>query len=96
MLNFVWMSRRNLGMAALAFIVLLSFTGCGRKFSVSVNEQMLYDPRPSSALVVVADAGLQSCINVLVRSTDHGSLSNSGISLPDAGDKITDGYRPTY
>jgi Leucine-rich repeat (LRR) protein len=67
MLNFVWMSRRNLGMAALAFTVLLSFTGCGRKFSVSVNEQMLYDPRPSSALVVVADAGLQSCINVLVR-----------------------------
>ena len=67
MLNFVWMSRRNLGMAALAFTVLLSLTGCGRKFSVSVNEQMLYDPRPSSALVVVADAGLQSCINVLVR-----------------------------
>jgi Leucine-rich repeat (LRR) protein len=67
MLSFVLLTRRNLGMAALAFTVLLSLAGCGRKFSVSVNEQMLYDPRPGSALVVVADAGLQSCINVLVR-----------------------------
>ncbi len=67
MLSFVLMTRRNLGVATLAFTVLLTLAGCGRKFSVSVNEQMLYDPRPGSALVVVADAGLQSCINVQVR-----------------------------
>lgn len=41
--------------------------GCSRKFSVSLNEQMLYDPRPGNAVVTVGDAGLQSCINVLMR-----------------------------
>ncbi|HDZ09104.1 hypothetical protein [Pseudohongiella sp.] len=40
--------------------------GCSRKFSVSVNEQVLYDPRPGH-VVTVADAGLQSCINVALR-----------------------------
>ncbi len=76
MLNFVWMSRRNLGVAALAFTVLVSLAGCGRKFSVSVNEQMLYDPRPGNALVVVVDAGLQSCINVLVRDRQITDVSH--------------------
>jgi len=67
MLNFALLTRRERGLPVVLLIVLLLLTGCGRKFSVSVNEQMLYDPRPGSALVVVADAGLQSCINVLVR-----------------------------
>jgi Leucine-rich repeat (LRR) protein len=42
-------------------------TGCARKFTVSVNQQTLYDPRALSGLVQVADAGLQSCINLLMR-----------------------------
>jgi internalin A len=50
--------------------ILLLLTGCGRKFSVSVNDQMLYDPRPGNTRVVVADAGLQSCINVLMRQRE--------------------------
>lgn len=57
----------KLVVAALLLVVLVGLAGCGRKFSVSVNEQMLYDPRPGRSLVTVADAGLQSCINVLVR-----------------------------
>lgn len=67
MLNFALLTRRERALPVVLLIVLLLLGGCGRKFSVSVNEQMLYDPRPGSALVVVADAGLQSCINVLVR-----------------------------
>lgn len=46
---------------------LLVLSACSRKFSVSLNEQLLYDPRPVNMLVHVADAGLQSCINVLMR-----------------------------
>lgn len=54
-------------LAAIVLGLLVLLSGCGRKFSVSLNEQMLYDPRPGNALVTVADAGLQSCINVLMR-----------------------------
>lgn len=43
--------------------------GCSRKFSVSVNEQVLYDPRPGH-IVTVTDAGLQSCINVALRDNE--------------------------
>lgn len=47
-------------------LALVLLAGCSRKFSVSVNEQVLYDPRPGH-LVTVADPGLQSCINVALR-----------------------------
>jgi Leucine-rich repeat (LRR) protein len=67
MLNIALLTRRERALPVLMLIALLLLSGCGRKFSISVNDQMLYDPRPGSALVVVADAGLQSCINVLVR-----------------------------
>jgi len=45
-------------------------SGCARKFSVSVNEQVLYDPRGIRSVVTVADAGLQSCINLVVRQRE--------------------------
>ncbi|MBU2099088.1 MAG: hypothetical protein KKD00_10020, partial [Gammaproteobacteria bacterium] len=51
----------------IVFALLVLLSACGRKFSVSLNEQMLYDPRPGNTIVTVADAGLQSCINVLMR-----------------------------
>lgn len=51
----------------LALTTALALSGCARKFSVSLNQQMLYDPRPGNVLVSVPDAGLQSCINVLMR-----------------------------
>ncbi|MDO8908067.1 MAG: hypothetical protein Q7W55_06160 [Pseudohongiella sp.] len=51
----------------IALVTLVLLSGCSRKFSVSLNEQLLYDPRPGNMLVQVADAGLQSCINVLMR-----------------------------
>ena len=47
-------------------IALVLMSGCTRKFSVSVNEQVLYDPRPGH-IVMVTDPGLQSCINVALR-----------------------------
>lgn len=48
---------------------------CSRKFSVSVNQQVLYDPRPGHA-VTVADAGLQSCINVALRDGELAGASD--------------------
>ncbi len=61
----------------LALIMLVSCTlllaNCSRKFSVSVNQNVLYDPRPGHA-VTVTDAGLQSCVNVAMRD---GSLDNA-------------------
>lgn len=61
---------RAAGMRMLAMITLLLccvlLASCSRKFSVSVNQQVLYDPRPGH-VVAVADAGLQSCINVALR-----------------------------
>lgn len=52
-------------MVLLTAVVCLS--SCARKYSVSVNQQVLYDPRPGASSVRVADAGLQSCINLLMR-----------------------------
>lgn len=56
---------RLLPLVLLAAAVCLS--GCARKYSVSVNQQVLYDPRPGASAVRMADAGLQSCINLLMR-----------------------------
>lgn len=67
MFSLVFFTRRTFGLQVMLFVVLLLLVGCGRQFSVTLNEQLLYDPRPATALVVVADAGLQSCINMLVR-----------------------------
>lgn len=61
----------------LSLVSLLLLGACGHRFSVSLNEQVLYDPRPGNAVISVADAGLQSCINVLMREreiTDVGSI----------------------
>ena len=58
--------------AALAVALL---AGCTRKFSVSVNEQVLYDPRPGH-VVAVSDPGLQSCINVALRDGNLAGADN--------------------
>lgn len=67
MLNSMIVGRHRLLTGMIVASAVLVLTSCGRKFSISVNEQMLYDPRPGNTRVVVADAGLQSCINVLMR-----------------------------
>jgi len=58
----------------LAFLLVIALStglsSCARKFSVSVNEQLLYDPRGMPGVVQVASAGLQSCINVLMRQRE--------------------------
>lgn len=58
-------SPRLLSLITLALALIL-LAGCTRKFSVSVNQQVLYDPRPGH-VVAVTDPGLQSCINVALR-----------------------------
>lgn len=60
-------SYRKPAVFALLMASMIVLGACSRKFSVSLNEQVLYDPRPGNAVVQVADAGLQSCINVLMR-----------------------------
>lgn len=52
---------------SLLLLTLIVLAACSRRFSVSLNDQMLYDPRPGNAVVTVQDPGLQSCINVLMR-----------------------------
>jgi len=59
---------RYLALMALAVSCVL-LASCARKFSVSVNQQVLYDPRPTH-VVAVTDAGLQSCINVTLRERE--------------------------
>ncbi len=54
----------------LAVIVLL--TSCTRQFAVSINNNVLYDPRPNS-VVMVEDPGLQSCINLALEQQGGGS-----------------------
>lgn len=64
------MCTRTFGKAAMLGVLMLALivtVGCSRRFSVSLNDQMLYDPRPGNAVVTVQDPGLQSCINVLMR-----------------------------
>lgn len=50
-------------------LAVLLLASCARQFSVSVNEQVLYDPRPGH-VVAVTDPGLQSCINVAMRNDE--------------------------
>lgn len=45
--------------------------GCGRQYSISVNDQVLHDPRPgATAGARFPDPGLQSCVNVALRETE--------------------------
>lgn len=54
---------------ALAIVMLM--TGCSRQFALSVNNNVLYDPRPNS-FVIVEDPGLQSCINLALQQQNGG------------------------
>lgn len=51
-------------------IIFLSVS-CTRQFAVSVNNNVLYDPRPNS-VVMVEDPGLQSCINLALEQQGGG------------------------
>jgi hypothetical protein len=59
--------------ALLVIALCTGLGGCARKFSVSVNDQTLYDPRAIRSAVTVADAGLQSCINLVMRQREFSS-----------------------
>lgn len=51
-------------------------TACGRQYSVSVNERVLYDPRRDITQVYFPDPGLQSCVNVRLRQLESSSLDD--------------------
>lgn len=55
----------------LAILVLLlgiiSLQSCTRQFSVSVNEQTLYDPRTQLPVAQLSDPGLQGCVNIALQ-----------------------------
>lgn len=55
----------------LTLAILILLTGCSRQFAFSVNNNVLYDPRPNS-YVIVEDPGLQSCINLALQQQGGG------------------------
>jgi hypothetical protein len=48
-------------------LMLMLLGACNRLYSVSVNEQVLYDPRPGNTVIRFSDPGLQSCVNLRLR-----------------------------
>jgi Leucine-rich repeat (LRR) protein len=74
--------------------LILSLGACARKFSVSVNEQVLYDPRDFGRIVSVADAGLQSCINLVMQQREFTSADQiQVIACPSLEIERLDGIR---
>lgn len=57
----------NRFLAPAVLLTMLVLEGCNRLYSISVNEQVLYDPRPGNAVIRFADPGLQSCVNLRLR-----------------------------
>lgn len=51
----------------LFMLCLLLLTGCGQNYSVSVNNQPVYDPTGRSTSGEVSDADLQGCINLAMQ-----------------------------
>jgi Leucine-rich repeat (LRR) protein len=46
---------------------MIALGSCSRQFSVTLNEQSLYDPRMTTTSLPVADADLQGCLNLALR-----------------------------
>jgi Leucine-rich repeat (LRR) protein len=44
-------------------------SACSQKFTVSVNDQNVYDPRPNQTAQRFSDPGLQACVNLTVQQT---------------------------
>jgi len=57
----------KLPMRQLCVLVILSLTACETPFTVSVNNQPVYDPDGRQASQTVVDADLQGCINLALR-----------------------------
>ena len=72
---------------AVLLLMPLMLAACNRLYSVSVNEQVLYDPRPGNLAIRFDDAGLQSCVNVRMQQDpsvaprDITILSCSGLEI---------------
>lgn len=71
------MNRFRMIFLPLLLTVLLG--ACNRLYSISVNEQVLYDPRPGNPVIRFEDPGLQSCVNV--RMQEDPSLAPEDITI---------------
>ena len=67
------MTLRTLQLLLLGAVTLV-LTACGRQYSVSVNENVLFDPRARQVQVHFDDPGLQSCVNVRLRQQEYESV----------------------
>jgi len=45
----------------------IALSACNQKFTVSVNDQNVYDPRPNQTVQRFSDAGLQACVNLTIQ-----------------------------
>lgn len=81
---------RSIRLVSMLLLTLLA-TACGRQYSVSVNEQVMYDPRPGSAQLRVPDPGLQSCINVALRDSETTPADIEILSCADLEIETLDG-----
>lgn len=61
------LARTPFRLAAIGLLLLPALVACNRLYSVSVNENVLYDPRPGNPIIRFPDPGLQSCVNVRLR-----------------------------
>jgi Leucine-rich repeat (LRR) protein len=55
-------------------IMLLVLTTCARKYSVSVNQNTVYDPRGRMTEVRFPDPGLQACVNMRLQQQQLDSV----------------------
>lgn len=69
-------------------LLILSLAGCARLYSVSVNDQPVYDPTGRNLRDTVADADLQGCINLAVRQQNLTSPQQLTV-LSCAGSGVT-------
>ncbi len=67
---------RKITVCALAGAMALALGACNHRYSVSVNERVLYDPRADVTQVYFPDPGLQSCVNVRLRQQETSSLDD--------------------
>ncbi|MEX0619287.1 MAG: leucine-rich repeat domain-containing protein [Pseudohongiellaceae bacterium] len=62
----------------------LSVSGCGRQYSVSINNRPVYDPAGTLNDVRVADADLQGCINFMASRMNTSSGQLTVLSCPNS------------
>jgi Leucine-rich repeat (LRR) protein len=74
----------------LAVIALLC-SGCSQRFAVTLNNQTLYDPRPSAGTQQFADPGLQGCVNFALQQPNMTLETLKVLACPGWEIEVLDG-----